>query len=352
MIEELQRELEKTLLKAESQRKMLRITKTICYGVTLLYFMFILYIQLFGLQNGLFIHDYEANPNPSFWEANPIVKFILPIFIMIYISGAMFPWYFSRFTKLEQDSVQKIMSRLFPQVKCMLGNVSISKPLLVKSNLFPELSSRESSAAAFGSIELPGKGCDLMVYDLAITGTKRNFLTSNALADYLRLFLLVFKLTVSSRVESGMCAFRGMYASARLPKAINGTVIILPDKLTERLDYLAPVIQSMKKVKGSTLVKLEDPEFERNFSVYATDEVLARYVLTPLMMQQMTSLHRKYNRDIMLSFHADMFSFAVPMPEGLLTLGDKSIANGNSIQVLHDNVLAAQSILKDLRLES
>ena len=350
MIEELQKELEKTLLKAETQRKMLRITKTICYGVTLLYFIFVMYIQFSGASG--FVHDYETNPNPSFWEANPILKFLLPVFILIYITIALFPWYFSRFTKLEQNSVQKIMSRLFPQAKCKLGNVPISKIFLANSKLFPELSSRESFTVTYGSIELPGKDSDLMVYDLAIMGEKKgNILTDNFLADYLKFFTMIFKLTVSSRVENGMAAFRGMFTSAKLPKTIDGTVIILPDNLTERLDYLAPLIQSMKKVKGSTLVKLEDPEFERRFSVYSTDEVLARYVLTPLMMQQMTSLHRKYNRDIMLSFSKDMFYFAVPMPEGLLTLGNKSLANGNSIQALNDNVLAAQSILKDLRLE-
>ena len=351
MIEELQKELEKTFRKAESQRKMLRITQITCYGVSLLYFVFILFVQFSGAA-GFMVHDYETNPNPTFWEANPLLKFIIPVFVLIYISGALLPQFFSRFSKLEQASVQQIMSRLFPEVRCTLGDVSVSKSFLINSSLFPELFSGESSVTTFGSLEFSDKDNDLTVYDLAVIGEKkRNFLTSNAIADYVRLFMQVFKLTVSSRLDSGMCAFRGMFTSARLPKAVNGTVIILPDKLTERLDYLAPVIQSMKKVAGSTLVKLEDPEFERRFAVYATDEVLARYVLTPLMMQQMTDLHKKYNRDIMLSFHTDVFYFAVPMREGLLTLGDKSVAKGNSIQAIHDNVLVAQSILKDLRLK-
>ena len=106
----------------------------------------------------------------------------------------------------------------------------------------------------------------------------------------------------------------------------------------------------MKNVGGNKLVTLEDVEFERYFAVYASDEITARYVLTPAMMLRMTELKKKYNRDIMLSFNANNFYFAVAMPEGFLTLGAASLTSGEALHDLYDNFATAQQILNDLKL--
>jgi hypothetical protein len=141
-----------------------------------------------------------------------------------------------------------------------------------------------------------------------------------------------------------------MFAEAQLEKSIRGTVVILPDHLESRLDYLAQTIQSLKTVDGNKLVLLEDVEFERCFVVYASDEITARYVLTPAMMQRITELKRKYNRDIMLSFSDDRFYFAVTMPEGFLTLGNASLASGEALKDFYDNIAAARDIAGNLKL--
>jgi hypothetical protein len=145
--------------------------------------------------------------------------------------------------------------------------------------------------------------------------------------------------------------FRGMFADAQLEKKIKGSVVVLPDHLESRLDYLAKNIQALKNVNGNKLVTLEDAEFERYFAVYASDEITARYVLTPAMMLRMTELKKKYNRDIMLSFNGDRFYFAVAMPEGFLTLGNLSLTSGEALKDLYDNIMAAQGILNDLKLK-
>ena len=349
-IEQLQEELEKTFQKAERQRKILRVSQVACYGTALLFFIFIILMQFLPAM-GFFVHDYEANPNPDFWEANSILKFILPAFALIFISSWIFPKALMRFYTLEKSSVQKIMRHLFPKASFTLGHSRIPKLTLANSKFYPELKAKDSSVEVFGFFSFHDKAPELKVYEVAtVGGNRQNIITNSTPYLYLKMLRQVFGMAVSSRFDSSLYTFRGLFAYAILPKKINGTVIILPDKLTSHLDYLAETIQAMKTIDGCKLVKLEDPEFERRFVVYSTDEILARYILTPLMMQQMTSLHSKYNRDIMLSFDADKFYFSVPMPEGLLTLGNKSITGRKSIQVIYDNVTVAQSILQELRL--
>jgi len=349
-IEQLQEELNKTFQKAERQRRILRVSQVACYGTALLFFIFVISMQFLPAM-GFFVHDYEANPNPTFWEANPILIFIIPAFAIIFISSWIFPQALMRFSALEKSSVQKIMGRLFPAADFTFGYVHVPKLTLLNSKFYPELKAKGSSVKVFGSFSFKEKATELKVYEVAtVKGGGQNIITDSAPFLYMKMLRQVFRMAVSSRFESSLYVFRGLFAYAALPKKINGTVIILPDKLESRLDYFAETIQAMKTVDGSKLVKLEDPEFERRFAVYSTDETLARYILTPLMMQQMTSLQTKYDRDIMMSFHIDKFYFSVSMPEGLLTLGNKSITKNNSIQAMYDNITVAQSILQELRL--
>ncbi|GEM89997.1 DUF3137 domain-containing protein [Oceanithermus desulfurans] len=79
--------------------------------------------------------------------------------------------------------------------------------------------------------------------------------------------------------------FKGLFAVAEFPKAFSGAVLVYPDR-SERL--LGPLSQSLQRLggrsRGLELVRLEDPEFERRFVVFASDPVTARYVLSTRFM--------------------------------------------------------------------
>ncbi|WP_375210563.1 DUF3137 domain-containing protein [Hyphomonas jannaschiana] len=47
--------------------------------------------------------------------------------------------------------------------------------------------------------------------------------------------------------------------------------------------------------KGMTRASLEDPEFEKIFEVYTTDQVESRYLLTPDLMQQLVNLEKAFH---------------------------------------------------------
>lgn len=62
---------------------------------------------------------------------------------------------------------------------------------------------------------------------------------------------------------------------------------------------------------GTQRVKLESPEFEKRFDVYGDDPVEARYLLTPLLMERIVSLDRRFGQGMTLSFRRQEIIVAI-----------------------------------------
>ena len=353
-INQLQQELYATLKQAERNRRKIGIFRFFCYGGASLYFIGIIVMQgfIFSGNGSPFMHDYVANPNPTFFEQNKILIIILPLFVLIGIGSYGLSIYYKKFTETEQNSIRRIISAMFPEAKSALSPSDVSSSLLLQSNFFGGMDNRYASGYSFGTVIFENGDRKITFRDIVInTGKQENWLAQSSLGGFFLIFKMLFKGLFSKRMENITSNFRGMFADAQLEKKINGSVVVLPDRLESRLDYLAKNIQALKNVNGNKLVMLEDVEFERYFTVYAGDEITARYVLTPAMMLRMTELKKKYNRDIMLSFNGDRFFFAVAMSEGFLTLGNSSLTSGEALKDFYDNVAAAREILNDLKLK-
>ena len=349
-INQLQQELYATLKQAAHSRRKLTIFRTLCYGGALLYFIGIVVVQvlMFSGNGGVFFqNDYTLNPNPTFFEQNKILFLILPLFVLITIGGIGLSSYFKKFTEAEQVTIRRIFKTMFPDAKLALLPSEVSSIVLHQSNFFGKASN--VSGQSLGMVVFENNGQKITFRDMLLN-TKSQ--TKSSIGGFLIIFQMMFKGIFGARTENIASTFRGLFANAVLEKKINGSVVVLPDRLESKLDYLAKNIQALKSVNGNKLVTLEDVEFERYFAVYASDEILARYVLTPAMMLRMTELKKKYNRDIMLSFNDNQFFFAVAMPEGFLTLGGSSLASGEALKDLYDNFATAQGILNDLKLNS
>ena len=59
-------------------------------------------------------------------------------------------------------------------------------------------------------------------------------------------------------------------------------------------------------------VKLENPAFESRFDTYSTDEIEARYILTPSMMERLMALDKKFSRKIQFSYVGSSVFIAIP----------------------------------------
>lgn len=63
---------------------------------------------------------------------------------------------------------------------------------------------------------------------------------------------------------------------------------------------------------GEERVKLENPEFENSFDVYSNNQVEARYLLTPSLMERLLTLDRKFPGKITVSFRNSNVMIAIP----------------------------------------
>ncbi len=101
--------------------------------------------------------------------------------------------------------------------------------------------------------------------------------------------------------------FRGIFFIGDFNKNFNGETIVLPDTAENIFGSLGAMFQKMN-ISRDQLVKLEDPEFEKHFCVYGNDQVEARYILSPKLMQRIVELKKKSGKKIHLSFvHSKVF---------------------------------------------
>jgi Protein of unknown function (DUF3137) len=82
--------------------------------------------------------------------------------------------------------------------------------------------------------------------------------------------------------------FRGQCLVVKFHKQFNGVTKVFRDKgVFNIFGKLAQMGQSQK-------VKLEDPVFEKAFEVYSTDQIEARFLLTPDFMERLVGLERAF----------------------------------------------------------
>ncbi|MCS7065948.1 MAG: DUF3137 domain-containing protein [Fimbriimonadales bacterium] len=109
--------------------------------------------------------------------------------------------------------------------------------------------------------------------------------------------------------------FRGLFIVADFNKHFHGITLVLPDVEQNLLGWFGQMLQGLSAKLGmqpGELVKLEDPEFERAFKVYSTDQIEARYILTPSLMERILRFRQLTKSEIRLAFIASRLYVAIP----------------------------------------
>lgn len=106
--------------------------------------------------------------------------------------------------------------------------------------------------------------------------------------------------------------FDGLLLIADFHKHFHGRTFIFPDHSEKTFGNFARFFQKMGGRSDTNLIRLEDPEFENAFSVYSTDEVEARYILSTAMMRRILDMRKRFGKDIRIGFKASSLVLAVP----------------------------------------
>jgi len=150
--------------------------------------------------------------------------------------------------------------------------------------------------------------------------------------------------------------FRGIFLIADFHKDFNGTTVVLPDVAQKMLGFIGQTLQKWNLMRGE-LIKLEDPEFEKEFVVYGDDQIEARYILTTSMMERLLEFRKKARKrtdaggNIYLAFTQGKIFVAIDCHRDLFE--PKLFASNDNFEVLRDyfeTMALAIGIVEDLKL--
>lgn len=113
------------------------------------------------------------------------------------------------------------------------------------------------------------------------------------------------------RQEHWHTIFKGMLFVGDFHKHFHGETMIDVDTMERYLGKLGRKFQQWNPARPGNLVKLENPEFERKFAVYSTDEQECRYILTPSMMERLLEMTKRMNFKVAISFRNHKVYIAV-----------------------------------------
>jgi hypothetical protein len=148
--------------------------------------------------------------------------------------------------------------------------------------------------------------------------------------------------------------FRGLFFVADFNRSFRGRTILLPDRAERLLGAFGRAFQALGGGgNGTSLVELEDPELERLFSVYSTDPVEARYVLSPSLMERLVRFRQNTGAKLRVSFVAESLHIALPLELDFLELGlHEGALDEGKVRGWYGQLALALGIVEDLDLNT
>lgn len=116
--------------------------------------------------------------------------------------------------------------------------------------------------------------------------------------------------TVQAKNQHTVPIFDGIFFIADFNKNFKGKYYVLPDTAERLLGKFGQKFQKLAINRGH-LISLEDPEFERYFVVYGSDQVEARYILSPALMARMTAMKKDFPDNLYFSFVGSQINVAI-----------------------------------------
>ena len=144
-------------------------------------------------------------------------------------------------------------------------------------------------------------------------------------------------------------AFGGLFFVADFHKNFNGGTYLIPNKAKYRLNWLRKNQTNMYEEKR---VYLENQELTKHFLCFADDDITARYILSPSMMESILNFKKKYPKnDIHISFNYNHVFVAIDHPNDLFEPSfNNSIYSESSLQAYFEEIQLVVHLVEKLRL--
>lgn len=146
--------------------------------------------------------------------------------------------------------------------------------------------------------------------------------------------------------------FKGIFFVAGFNKKFKGSTIVLPDTAEKLFGHIGSMFQSWNMTRDQ-LIKMDDPEFERLFVVYGSDQIESRYVLSTSLMKRIVDFKKKTGNQIFLSFIQSKVVLAISYRKNLFEPRVfRTLLSFEPIQEYFEDLQLAIGIVGDLNLNT
>ena len=147
------------------------------------------------------------------------------------------------------------------------------------------------------------------------------------------------KVTRSEKKTHTTVKFEGILLKAEFKKELNATIYVCDKKRTSDL-----------KSEGELAV-MDNPKFNELFKTYTTDQIAARYALSPKLMENFNNLRTKFNAPLSAAFLKNEIYIAIDLRKDSFEPDlQKPLTSNESIQNYIAGVSDLVEIVHDLEL--
>ncbi|MCV9387390.1 DUF3137 domain-containing protein [Reichenbachiella ulvae] len=328
------------------KRRQTLFYQKIMWGVFGIYLVFMMLILGSGYlpdaDKGFFSLLKHLRPNAM----HPYINMYLlgGMLVLLYPTTLVFARAFQKFKIKEDETMARVVRRLFPMVEFTQGAKSPAKEV-VRSKLFAWIK-EDAPIYSYGQIRSKTNDTEVNITDLGIAENN----VANKLLNTLMhipvlnmfgvLYQNVFKNLFSGKLaDNTQYSYRGMFCWLNFKKKLNGHTVVLPKNQKAKLDRWVSF-----NFREEQEVHLEDPRFTERFVVYGTDQVEARYVLSSSIMERVVSLNQKFDRPIMMSFENRQLYLAVENENGLFSFSSGKLEDVAVLEELANDIDTALHI--------
>jgi hypothetical protein len=146
--------------------------------------------------------------------------------------------------------------------------------------------------------------------------------------------------------------FSGLFFIADFNKHFSGATYVLPDLAQRLLGSLGQSLQAMNSRYGE-LVKLEDPEFERLFAVFGSNQIEPRYILSSALMERIVAYRKRGGHVLRLAFVNDRLYVAISLTRNLFEPRlFRTLMCELALREFWDDIALVTDIVEDLNLNT
>jgi hypothetical protein len=205
---------------------------------------------------------------------------LIPLVIAIIVGAIMGPYLARGYTQRFKAEVMNRIVRFFDPSLSFRPDAAIEQSTYMGSKIFPHKPDRY-------------KGEDLVEGKIGVTAIRFSELHTE--------YKTTRRDSKGNTHTEWHTIFQGLFFQGDFNKNFSGSTVVLPDSAEALFGKFGQWLQSFSFGRDQ-LIKMDDPEFEKLFVVYGTDQIESRYILSPALMQRIVEFKTKRNRPLHLSF--------------------------------------------------